>query len=88
MSVHVRHSHHPHHGAWWAWPFKMLFKFLFKGLFHLIGGVLELVLRFTIILLGGVLFFVGLLVSLTIIGAIVGIPLMLVGGWLVVKGIF
>lgn len=84
MSVHGHHQHR----AWWAWPFKLLFKLLLKGLFHLIGGILELVLRFIVILLGGVMFFVGLLVSLTIVGAIVGIPLMLAGGWLVVKGIF
>jgi hypothetical protein len=80
MSAHVGH----HHTPWWVWPFELLF----KALFHLITGILGLVLRFVAIVVGGVLALVGLLVSLTLIGAIVGIPLMLAGAWLMVRGVF
>lgn len=38
--------------------------------------------------LGLVLFFLGVLVSLTVVGAIVGIPLMILRIWLVLRGLF
>ena len=70
------------HSAWgWLlWPF--------KALFWLIASLIGLVGRFVAILLGFILFVVGALVSLTIIGAIVGIPLALFGLLLMLKGIF
>lgn len=83
MATYARH-HHRHNLRWLLWPFK----FLFKGLFRLIAGIIELTVRFAVVLLGGVLFMVGLLLSLTIIGAIVGIPLMMAGGMMVLKGMF
>ena len=66
--------------SWILWPA--------VALWRLLAGIIELTGRFVVILLGAVLIFAGLLVSLTIVGAIVGIPLMLFGGLLVVRGLF
>jgi hypothetical protein len=57
------------------------------ALWRLVAGIITLTGRFVAILLGAVLIFVGLLVSLTIVGAIVGIPLALLGLLLVVRGL-
>jgi hypothetical protein len=65
---------------WYLWPF--------WALWQLVTTIIELVGRFVAILLGFVLFVVGGLVSLTIVGAIIGIPLMLFGGLLVLRGLF
>ena len=59
----------------------------FVALFRLVGAILVLGVRFIVILLGMVFIFVGVLVSLTIVGAIVGIPLALVGLLLVFRGL-
>jgi hypothetical protein len=69
-----------HHIPWYLWPI--------VALWQLVATIIELVGRFVAILLGFVLFVVGAVVSLTIVGAIVGIPLMLFGGMLVLKGMF
>jgi len=66
--------------SWLLWPFIALFK--------LVAAIIELTGRFVAILLGFVLLFVGAIVSLTIVGAIVGIPLMIFGGMLMIRGIF
>jgi len=66
--------------SWILWPV--------IALWRLLASIIELTGRFVVILLGTVLIFAGLLVSLTIVGAIVGIPLMLFGGLLVVRGLF
>lgn len=63
---------------WFIWPFVLLAK--------LIVGLVILALRLTAIVVGGTLILAGLLLSLTIIGAIVGIPLALVGAFLVWLG--
>ena len=57
------------------------------ALFRLIAGILVLGGRFLVMVLGMVFIFVGLLVSLTIVGAIVGIPLALVGLVMVFRGL-
>jgi hypothetical protein len=64
---------------WLLWPV--------VALWRLVAGIITLTGRFVAILLGAVLIFVGLLVSLTIVGAIVGIPLALLGLLLVVRGL-
>ena len=69
-----------HSLPWFLWPMIALLK--------LVAAIVELTGRFVAILLGVVLIFVGLIVSLTIIGAIVGIPLALFGLLLVWKGLF
>jgi hypothetical protein len=65
---------------WYAWPFVALWK--------LIAGIVALTGRLLAVILGLVLMLVGLLVSLTVVGAIVGIPLAIVGFLLVLRGLF
>ncbi len=70
-------SHNVH---WLLWPVYVLWK--------LVATIIELTGRFVAILLGFVLIVAGVLVSLTIVGAIVGIPLALFGLMLTIRGIF
>jgi hypothetical protein len=65
---------------WYLWPF--------WAIWTLLTTILEMTGRFFAILIGLVLMLVGVLVSLTLIGAIVGIPLAIVGFLLLVRGIF
>ncbi len=65
---------------WFLWPF--------IAIWRLVTTIIELTGRFVAILLGFVLFVIGAILSLTIVGAIVGIPLMIFGGMLMVRGIF
>jgi uncharacterized membrane protein HdeD (DUF308 family) len=53
-----------------------------------LATIVELTGRFIAIVLGLVLMLAGFLVSLTIIGAIVGIPLIIIGFMLAIRGIF
>jgi len=59
----------------------------FVAVLRLIEGIIVLGGRFLVMVLGMVFIFVGLLVSLTIVGAIVGIPLALVGLLMVFRGL-
>ena len=68
------------HTPWYAWPFVALWK--------LIAGIVTLTGRLVAVILGFVLLLAGILVSLTVIGAIVGIPLAIVGFLLILRGIF
>lgn len=61
-----------------------LLTFPFRLLFSLIG----LIGRFATAVMGMVLICVGVVVSLTIVGAIVGVPIAIVGGLLVMRSIF
>ena len=65
---------------WFAWPFVALWK--------LLAGIVALTGRLIAVILGFVLLLVGLLVSLTVVGAIVGIPLAIVGFLLILRGLF
>lgn len=65
---------------WYFWPFVALWK--------LIAGIVALTGRLVAVILGLVLMLAGFLVSLTVIGAIVGIPLFIVGFLLVLRGLF
>jgi hypothetical protein len=71
---------HTKHIPWYLWPFAALWK--------LLAVIVELTGRLAAMILGIVLMIVGALVSLTVIGAIVGIPLTIVGLLLFLKGIF
>lgn len=68
------------HIAWYLWPFAALWK--------LLAVIVEMTGRFVAMVLGFVLILAGGLVSLTIVGAIVGIPLAIIGLLLVLRGIF
>lgn len=65
---------------WLLWPV--------YALWRLLASIIELTGRFVAILLGVVFMVVGVLLCLTIVGAIVGIPLALFGLMLMLRGIF
>lgn len=68
------------HIPWYLWPFAALWK--------LLAVIVEMTGRFVAMVLGIVFIVVGILVSLTIVGAIVGIPLAVIGLLLLLRGIF
>lgn len=68
------------HIPWFLWPFAALWK--------LLAVIVELTGRFVAMVLGFVFIVVGVIVSLTIIGAIVGVPLAIIGLLLLLRGIF
>lgn len=63
-----------------TWPF--------VALWRLLALILDLTGRLLSIVLGVVLMIVGVIVSLTMVGAVVGIPILLFGFLLVVRGLF
>lgn len=73
-------THRSHHIPWFLWPFVAIWK--------LLAAIVEFTGRFLAMILGIVFIVVGVLVSLTIVGAIVGIPLAIVGLLLLLRGIF
>jgi hypothetical protein len=68
------------HTPWFLWPFVALWK--------LLAVIIELTGRFVAMVLGIVLIIVGVILSLTVIGAILGIPLAIIGLMLLLRGIF
>lgn len=68
------------HIPWYLWPFAALWK--------LLAVIVEMTGRFVAMVLGIIFIVVGILVSLTIVGAIVGIPLAVIGLLLLLRGIF
>ena len=71
---------HEKHIPWYLWPFAAIWK--------LLAVIVEMTGRLVAMILGIVLMLVGGLVSLTVIGAIIGIPLAIIGLLLFLKGIF
>jgi hypothetical protein len=71
---------HKHHVPCLLWPFAILW--------NLLATIVGLTGRFIAMILGLVFICVGVIVSLTSIGAIVGIPLAIIGLLLFLKGIF
>jgi hypothetical protein len=65
---------------WYLWPFVALWRFV-TWIFGFTGRILAVVL-------GLALMIVGVLASLTVIGAIIGVPLAIVGFLLVLRGLF
>jgi hypothetical protein len=66
--------------SWVWWPFVAIWK--------LLSLIVEMTGRLLAMVLGIVLIIVGVIVSLTIIGAIVGVPLAIIGLLLLLRGIF
>jgi hypothetical protein len=60
----------------------------FVWLWQLVTWVLGLTGRLVAVILGFVLLVLGLLLTLTVIGAIVGIPMLIVGFALIARGLF
>jgi hypothetical protein len=73
-------THTKKHIPWYLWPFAALWK--------LIAVIVEMTGRFVAMVLGVVFIIVGVIVSLTIVGAIIGIPLTIIGLLLLFRGIF
>jgi hypothetical protein len=73
-------THTKKHIPWYLWPFAALWK--------LIAVIVEMTGRFVAMVLGVVFIIVGVIVSLTIVGAIIGIPLAIIGLLLLFRGIF
>jgi hypothetical protein len=65
---------------WYLWPFAAIWK--------LIAVIVEMTGRFLAMIIGIILMIIGGIISLTIIGAIIGIPLAIIGLLLFLKGIF
>jgi len=65
---------------WYLWPF--------WAIWRLITFIVELTGRLVAVVLGLVMMIVGALVSLTVIGAVIGVPLILIGFLLVLRGFF
>jgi hypothetical protein len=65
---------------WLLWPFVWIW--------NLIARIVMLTGRFVAIILGLVLMIGGILLTVTIVGAIVGIPLLIVGGLLIIRGLW
>jgi hypothetical protein len=65
---------------WFIWPFWALLRF--------IGFILEMSGRLVGALLGFVLFFIGVVLCMTVVGAIAGIPLALFGLLLIMRSLF
>jgi hypothetical protein len=66
--------------VWNLWPL--------VATWRLVATIVELTGRFVAVLLGFVILVVGLLVTLTVVGAFIGIPLMLFGILLMLRGLF
>lgn len=60
----------------------------FVALWRLLTFLLEATGRLVLVVLGAALLLAGVLVSLTVIGAIVGIPLAFIGVLLLLRGLF
>lgn len=71
---------HTKHIPWYLWPFAAIWK--------LLAVIVELTGRLVAMILGIVLMLIGGIISLTVIGAIVGVPLAIVGLLLFLKGMF
>lgn len=68
------------HVLWLLWPF--------YALAQLITGILKLTGRLVAALIGFVLLVAGVALSITIIGAILGVPLIIFGFMLLLRAIF
>ena len=65
---------------WYLWPF--------VAIWRLLAGIIQVTGRLVAANLGLVLMVVGVVLSLTVIGAIVGVPLIVFGFLLVLRGFF
>ena len=79
-NLEVEMTTHEKHIPWYLWPFAAIWK--------LLAVIVEMTGRFVAMVLGIVLFVVGVIVSLTLIGAIVGVPLAFIGLLLFFRGLF
>lgn len=74
------HSARRNRVPWFLWPF--------WAVWRLVEFILQLTGRLVAVIIGLVLMVAGALVTLTVIGAIIGIPLFIIGLLLVFRGLF
>lgn len=65
---------------WYAWPF--------AALWNLVVSIVALTGRMVAVILGLVFLIVGVILTFTVIGAILGIPLIVFGSLLIVRGLW
>jgi hypothetical protein len=65
---------------WFLWPF--------AALWRLLAFIIELTGRLLAAILGLVLMIVGVILTVTIVGALVGVPLIIFGFLLILRGFF
>ncbi len=65
---------------WLTWPF--------RALWRLVTGILEITGRLVAVALGLAFLIVGVILSATVIGALVGMPLAFFGILLILRGLF
>jgi hypothetical protein len=65
---------------WYLWPFWVIWK--------LVVGIVAATGRLVAVLLGLVFLIVGVVLTITVVGAIVGVPFIIFGLLLVVRGLF
>ena len=68
------------HVPWFLWPF--------YAIWRLVVFIIEMTGRLVGLILGAVFILVGVVLSLTVVGAVLGIPLALFGLLLMVRSIF
>ena len=73
-------NHPHHHTPWILWPF--------VALWGLLSGIISITGRLIAVIIGGVLILAGAIISLTIIGALIGIPLAILGLLIILRGLF
>ena len=66
--------------AWFLWPF--------VAIWRLLTFILEATGRLVAVVVGAALLLAGVIVSFTVVGALVGIPLALLGLLLIMRGLF
>ena len=65
---------------WFLWPF--------VAIWRLVAGIVELTGRLVAVILGAVFMIVGAIISVTVIGAVIGIPLGILGFMMALRGLF
>lgn len=65
---------------WILWPFVAIWK--------LLATIIKLTGRLVAVILGLVFMIVGVILSTTMIGAVIGVPLVIFGALLIVRGFF
>ena len=68
------------HIPWYLWPFWALWK--------LVAGIVVATGRLAAVVIGLVFLIVGVVLTITVVGAIVGLPFILFGFLLTIRGLF
>jgi hypothetical protein len=71
---------HNHKVSWFLWPFWAIWK--------LVVGIVAATGRLVAVILGLVFLIVGVILTITVVGAIVGIPFIIFGLLVMVRGLF